>query len=183
MAKNLNNKKKLIWEKRINNLQAAYECYVTNAFYELVIHLCFLFLSFVLCSVHPIYHRLYHYSPVPVILWYNGEMDNGPVEVLVWYLVLLGILTRLMVSEYLILGGMLYTQWKTPKFWMILETFMSILFTRTMPGENRARLMKLAKCLVESTLFPKFPWSLKHAQLMFPRICNSFNPQQAAFVL
>ena len=34
---------------------------------------------------------------------------------------------------------------------------MSILFTLTMPRENRARLIKLAKWLVESTLFPKFP--------------------------
>ena len=54
-------------------------------------------------------------------------------EVLAWYLVLLGVLTQLMVSEYLILDGMLYTQWKTLKFWMILETVMSILFILTVP--------------------------------------------------
>ena len=61
----------LVMDSFLGNLQEAIptmdlkrsECYVTNAFYELVIHLCFLFLSFVLCSVHPIYHRLYHYSP------------------------------------------------------------------------------------------------------------------------
>ena len=34
MPNNLNNKKKLIWEKKINNLQVAYEYYVTNAFYD-----------------------------------------------------------------------------------------------------------------------------------------------------
>ena len=100
---------------------------------SIVIHFCFLFLSFVLYSVHPI-DLLYHYPLCCSFFDIMKKWKMDQREALVWYLVLLlGVLTYLMVPEYLILDGMLYTQWKTLKFWMILESVMSILFILTVP--------------------------------------------------